>query len=332
MGGRTTTMYTKSMRENPRREAGPTKVVGADSEYEAGLLRSFAEAFAENRKHPYEREQTPEEQRTVAAILERFPDYVAQFGAEAPPFTPEHVHIVDLDQLSPERQREVRTDEHEMGYYLGESQQIVVFSSDDDLRNAQRIVHELFHATSFQSYTRQQTKGKSPIRLRRVGFEIVPGNEGDVSFVDLNEAVTEELARRFDEQCFGEIGELAEARAQRERVRDNIQKAGKSGEELASVMSRRLQNEKWETSLTPYSYREQRYELGKLCGEIAETHHDQFADANEVFSQFARSYFSGKLKDVARLIEDVRGKGPFRELAERTSRPADERNLQNPGT
>jgi hypothetical protein len=63
----------------------------------------------------------------------------------------------------------------------------------------------------------------------------------------------------------------------------------------------------------------ERKRLQKLLGEIVEKSNGKFKDIDEVFDEFAKANFSGNYLPLARIIEDIFGKGSFRKLAEEFS-------------
>jgi hypothetical protein len=64
--------------------------------------------------------------------------------------------------------------------------------------------------------------------------------------------------------------------------------------------------------------------LQKMTGLVEDIYmknKDKLSGKEDVFRLFATWFFNGDIKSVAKLIEDTYGKGFFREIGEKTSRP-----------
>ena len=62
------------------------------------------------------------------------------------------------------------------------------------------------------------------------------------------------------------------------------------------------------------SYFSQRQVLEYVCGEIQKEFPNQYDNADDVFKEFLKSHFNGRLLPVARLVEKTFGEGSFRLL------------------
>jgi hypothetical protein len=61
-------------------------------------------------------------------------------------------------------------------------------------------------------------------------------------------------------------------------------------------------------------YKKQRDRLNVLVKEIYERNREHFTSTEEVFRVFAEAVLSGRLLELARLIDQTFGKGAFRKL------------------
>jgi len=60
----------------------------------------------------------------------------------------------------------------------------------------------------------------------------------------------------------------------------------------------------------------ERKKLYELLDKIVSSSKGKFTSRDEVFEHFARANFSGKYLPLARMVEDILGKGSFRKIAE----------------
>lgn len=73
-------------------------------------------------------------------------------------------------------------------------------------------------------------------------------------------------------------------------------------------------DEKNENDYETVSYRQQREVLNYVCAEIQKQFPDRYQSADDVFEEFLKSHFTGRLLPIARLVEKTFGEGNFRLL------------------
>lgn len=282
------------------------RIVGAESD---GISKKALEIFQNREKLSFEREKTEREVEIIEGILEKFPEFLKEYSIEALPLTRNNIHVADEASLTEEQRSKFGIPEKTGGFYMEGKQGIVAFSSEDDLGFAERVAHESIHANSFVSInaTREGTS------LRRIGFAAT-NEEGRRYFNELNEAITEELTKRFAKKYSQEIPALSEVA----RKRDNfIDEHPDSGDDIMSVVTQRRSDGLWETVIRGYKYPKEREAMSALVEELYEKNKGTFASQEEVFRIFVDAAFSGNLMKCARLIEGTLGKGTFQKLAEK---------------
>jgi len=89
-------------------------------------------------------------------------------------------------------------------------------------------------------------------------------------------------------------------------------------EELTLKFLKKYFSELAEEPVIEEFYKKEREVLLEITNEIYEKSPGKFNSDEDVFNVFASSVMTGKLKEVARLIEGARGKGSFRELGKIT--------------
>lgn len=321
----------------PERESGIERVIGASSEKESAILRSFRGILRHQRFEEYERKKTPEETMIIDAVLRHLPEFVAQYGgtpvADIPP---EVVHILDEGKLTEEERVELAEKGTAGGYLLHRQQAVVVPHQHSRLKTAERITHELMHLESFASFdlpssmegmrTEKQrgpgiTVGKSELFPRRIGLSVFDETHGTRFFRDLDEAVIEELTIRFDQKYFAGIPALQEEIAAREAFKEDMDGDTR---DILSCITQQEDDGTWTTTVHEYAYSQFREALWSLIDQIYERNRDQFESREEIFAVFARAVLTGRLLDLGRLIEKSLGKGPFRMLGQRTGIEAPE--------
>jgi hypothetical protein len=306
--------------ESPERQSGINRVVNATLQQEAEVLKHFRELFERNDTGYYEREKNEAEDEIIRDVLARLPDFIREFGGmPIANLGSEHIHIVDESKLSEEHQKLIQ---HERGWYLATYQAAFVVPDASRLRTAEAIVHELMHFSSFTSLSLvggELPEGAPPpiragdkaLLVRRIGLNIF--NEANTRrfLRDFDEAVIEELTKRFDARHFDQMVSLSEEYSERKKIRSGVN----NPEEIAAVLTRQLETGAWQTEIFRYAYPKQRERLNALMRDIYQFNPGRFRSTEEVFKVFAEAILSGRLLKVADLIEETFGKGAFRELA-----------------
>jgi hypothetical protein len=291
------------------------RVVGLSDGDEKEIMGRAREQFQHPEKLSFEREKTERERRIIDETLSRLPEFLKQYGLNAVGLTSDHIHIADEGKLTPEEKKLNRVPDAG-GYYMEDQQAVVVFPLENDLRFMERFVHESLHANSFSSFTYSPEKG---YKLRRSGF-VIDNEKEDRYFHDLNEGLIEELTKRFDKEYSGEMQSISEAVARRKDFIDSIKTRNPDADtdDISSVVTKQKPDGMWETKVTEYVYEEERSELRRLIQHLYEQNPTKFNSPEDVFKIFVQATFTGRLLEVARLIEDSLGKGSFRKIAEKT--------------
>jgi len=194
-------------------------------------------------------------------------------------------------------------------------------SKGDKLELAQEIVHEMLHFNSFGSLEKGK---KGEIKLRRVGLAIKsPKSKKPYFFISLNEALTTELSKRFEREYFEKIPFLKKEFRENKKALSKLDIPNDWKEEIAWIDLEAFRKMKKEELLKNedlvvkfYSYWRERKALKRIIQLIFLRNRERFKSEEEVFEIFARAYFTGRLLELARLIEKTFGKGSFRKLAE----------------
>lgn len=313
-------------RRIPKRESGISKIVGATSEEEKQDLEKIKEVFLhqESLVTEEEREKTPEELEMILSINQKIQKFVKEYGGEPLVISPENIHFLDEQKLTPEQKEFIKKQEAG-AIYFPDQQAIVVYPQKSRLKMAQHLVHEILHFNAFQSLTKE----KGELYHRRQGLRIWTEKKEGEYFYDLDEAITTELTKKFDKQYFQEISYLKDEFNNRESFINHLLATAKDKEEkeriqdIACAYTKITKKKDGSGEITAvidsfYSYKEKREYLNALINEIYKKNSDRFNNRDEVFKVFTCAVFSGELSEIDRLIKRSLGTGSFRRIANET--------------
>lgn len=314
-----------SSKNEGKRESGVVKIVGAESpEQEKEILDSIKEIFEEEGKLD-EYEIDPEYQEIIKLLSEEIPKFAEQYGAE--PIKLDENKLVFHKQkqtILSKIKNLMGNGRVRLGSYDIETQRVdVVLDAivDNPLVFAHILAHEFLHFHSFQSLTAEKNEDKTILYGRRVGLRIWKTSQDFVYFNNLDEAVIEELTRRFDEKILrkASIPALRTEIEKREKIKESLAAKGKEEEarELFALYSRRILAI-LEVRVSLDVYKTERKKLNDLIKELYEKNREEFESEEDVFNIFAKASMSGNILPLARLIEKTFGKGSFRRLGEET--------------
>jgi len=303
--------------EEAKRETGVSRLVGFSGQEEKAVLASAKEVFEhqvdkrilEGEVQLFEREKTQEEIQMISSLLSKMPEFIQKYGGDFPPVTVAHIHILDREKLSEEFLKRAE-DSDEGGAHVPAQQFAYIYDDGNFLKNAHKIVHELMHFSSFQSFEKAQKEFQA--RIRRTGFEVHNNKNDDkeVYFTDINEAIIEELTKRFDKEFFSTIPQLEKEIQARKDYLD-------LKEDDFFKETKQLESGEWQTTIIQYSYPKQRKRLKEMIKAIYEKNVGKFDSEEGVFEIFAKAVMTGKLLEPARLVEETYGKGSLRKEAEK---------------
>lgn len=316
------------------RESGVVRAITRSPEEERVVLANFADALKNQPLSSFERPKTLEEIETINEILLRIPEFVSTYGGQAVQgISANNFHFTDKAKLSDNVYGSL-AEANVGGFYDFEHQAAVILPENrSSLVTAQRVLHELLHFESFTamqqpmgSHTDKASSAAVSFIPRRIGFSIFDETHSRRFFRDLDEAMIEILAARFDDQYFDRIPALAPDLERRRSLRNMVEQAP---QEIAAVFSRQEGDGRWETVIEKWRFKEQRERLNALLGEIYTRNKSRFTSEEQVFAMFARAVFTGRLLEIARIVEHTFGPGSFRELGEDTMLEGEEPNEEN---
>ena len=342
----------------PRRESSIQRIVGLKKEDDPEGLHRFFDAQAKYVEQlPFEQEKSPELVEAINQANRFLKSFFGRYGIEWQKVPIEKIHLLDpieWQKRNPSLKKETDLGDGKinisttLGYFAPDDRNVKIFQLEnpkEHLALLNVIVHEMIHANMFYSLHPVKEKQPSTISLsrkredgqethetllltwRRSGFNI-SGRTGHSFFHWLNEALTEELAARFDAEYFSRIPYTTAEYAAREAVIQQTLSSPAQIKRARRYVANPAQgvNEKGQTTLRydPRPYEIHRKALETYLAKLYGKNREQFASQQEVFKLFVNAAWDGNILPVARLVESTFGKGSFRELAERMGANRDE--------
>lgn len=257
---------------------------------------------------PLEREKTEFEKEAIRIVNEATDALRERYGLSAYEVPEKNIHII---RDTPESRKELGQ-ESAHGKFSEMKQTIVSMEQGTRMGTLHGLFHEMVHFKSYASI--DVYPDEKAIAGRRMGLAARDSERNRHDFVPLNEAVTEELTKRFirgQEEAHAADADVKNLRTARARYPEEVVEDAYS----VTVQGR---TEKGGTRLafTGFGYKEERKALNLLIGKLKERNPEKFRDDEECFDMFAGAMLNGHLLELARAIEGSFGKGKFRELGE----------------
>lgn len=330
------------------------RIIGGTEEEKKVALDELQKAFEERSEQlaEHELEKSPEDLEVIKKTEVNVDKIVAKYGGKPKDLPMDHIYILKPGSVLAMTDGKLAGGIHKpMGLKIG------VEKGESKLLLASTIAHELFHAKSYKS-ARVGNLGKD-VRAYRSGMAMFDRKDsseesGDEKeyFGSLEEAIVAECTKKFldemaKESLFRE--EISAIRRFRDWVVGYYRKSELSPQKVEELKNeiKYITNpiEKVEQVLAYSDKEEDRqayaagmfralYEKGEaetleryqerkklygLLDRIIAGSNGRFENRDEIFDEFARANFSGNYLTIARIVENILGKGSFRKLAEEFS-------------
>ena len=269
-----------------------------------------------------EREKTSEELQIVDLVNRVTNEIRQKYGLESFDIPPENIHVIAEEKWPMEKS---------IGIFSISKQAVATREKMSKLGFAATVFHELIH---FKSYGAAQITAGEKLKLDstyRLGLSARTRDGEKLYFDNLNEAVTEELTKRFVKSLSTQPLFAAAIKQTREVMVKNSHVTADSGRPLfdddtyyAEVQGRkswresvgRLFGKGANIATERFSYTLARQVLNVLIDKLFERNLEKFQDREEVFEVFAKGMMTGNILPVGRLVEETFGKGTFRKIGE----------------
>jgi hypothetical protein len=255
-----------------------------------------------------EREKTPEEKQILAEVNEATNALRRKFGLEDFNIPEGNMHLI---------RREEWAGGGESAITLPDMEQVLLRDRDRKIHIGHTAFHEEVHFKSYQAD--QKLTDCDEIAIYRSGLIIAPRSRKEIEavpggyFHDLNEAVTEELTRRY---VMGQLANplYADEFAETLKCREYARKNGMTellDDDIYSLYEIPGTNE---IHAEKFGYKNHRIALYQIRKTIAEKYPDQFKNSDEVLDLFARAMFTGHMFELSHIMEETFGKGTMRAI------------------
>lgn len=306
---------SKAVETKPQRRSSVTRVVGKDiSEQDREeILDSMAERYEDQSfgiKH-YERPATEEEVHFMRWANEASNRMLLQYGIEPFDVPPRNIHVMRSDT---DWGRGARA----KGSFDPMFQGTAVRETPRPAEFVNILLHELIHLKSYGALMIKEPD--QTVVPYRVGLTVTKRNELANYFSPLNEAVTEELAKRIflnaDEPKLRHIVQDTRefVAAHPDAVKDDGSPLFNEDTYDVEIVERSRNGLRLETNC--FAYAKERHALWQLVDKLYSHNTDVFPDREAVFVVFARASLTGNLLPLGRLIERTFGPSTFRKIAE----------------
>ena len=305
------------------------RVVGNISETEREqILRDKGERFDDQAFEGLrgkERTKTPKELQIVTLVNEATNEVRQRYGLENFDIPPNNIHVITEEEW-PREKSTALLNSMLQGVAMREKLSHIAFMKT--------AFHEMLH---FKSYGAAQiTTGENPeLDEYRLGLTVTTRDGKKIYFVNLNEAMTEEMTKLFAKKLLNNPLFIDEIRQTRDVMEKHAQaitasgeplfdedtfyaeiQGGKSWRESADRLFGKLFGSSVKISTEGFTYKQERKILNTLIDKIFQRNPEMFQEREEVFEVFAKGMMSGNILPVGRLIEKTFGYGTFRKIGE----------------
>ncbi len=324
-------------------------IVGGKSEQEKKQAHEKLQQELEENSYkdtkPYEIEPSKKDRQIIDFAINAVDKIIASYGGTPKSFLPEKIFILKEGAVS-----EITDGKLREGFHSLLKQRIVVERGESDVHFATTVVHELLHLKSFKAA--QIIDGE--IEPYRAGITVFDRSAENEYFAKIEEAIVSEVTRQFytNEICRNSLfkSEVEKTEKIKVWIKKDLQLSGMDETKQQRIMEEiffipdaddileflngevdsddpemykigyvngafRVLMENGDVKLSErYVERKALYDL---LDEIVEKSDGEIKNRKEIFDEFAKANFSGKLLPLARIIENTLGKGSFREIAEK---------------
>lgn len=284
----------------------------------------FGDQYFEGLLQDIEREKTSEEMQIISLVNGATNKMRQKYDLEHFNIPPENIHII-VEKKWPKK--------GSSGLFNLKEQSIFVCEKSSNIAFAKIVFHEMIH---FKSYTAVQITQEEQPRFQayRLGLTVQTRDGQKEYFRNVNEAVTEELTKRFIGEFFRDPLFVEEINKTNDVKKKYPHTRTSSGEilfdedvfyaEMRSKAQRRVIDSlsengddlDLEISTENFTYKQERKIFYILIDKLYTKNPSIFKNREEVFETFAKGMITGNILPVGRLIDTTFGKGTFRQIGD----------------
>lgn len=258
-----------------------------------------------------EQEKTPEEIEIIGLVNNITNEIRQKYGLEKFNIPPDNIHVIEEDKWIKEGYNAI---------FNSMLQAVVMREQPARLIFAKKVLHEMIHFKSYGAW--QVTQGENPeLDMYRVGFTVYTRDGEKGYFKNLNEALTEEMAKKYAAKLFNSPIFAQELKQTKEIMSEYPNAAAESGEPsfdgdtyYVKVIDR--QGDRIEIETTKFGFTEERRVLNILIDKLFERNQKSFQNREEIFEMFAKGMMTGNILPLGRLINKTFGQKTFKKIGE----------------
>ena len=290
----------------------------------------FSEKFSNPKIEEIERlelKKSEDHIQTIELVNDETNKLLEKYGLEKFDIGPDNVHL-----LSKETYENFRDSESAAGCLILD--QAIVVNQDMSFPRT-LFVHRLFHEMIHLKSRQEIHISKNKAIISKTGIAINPKLKHRAAgenkyFVNLDEAITEELSIRFQKNVLRDHPDFEKENKLIEEYVEQRKQNGKGTktDEVSAVLKKTFYSADKEEKTKFYpqmaSYKKQRMILNALVDKLYDKNQDKFEDREKVFDLFAKSVFTGNIVSRGswgRLIDETFGSGTLQKIAERDYDP-----------
>jgi len=261
-----------------------------------------------------ERDKTPEELIIIDLVNNATNEIRKKYGLEKRDIPSKNIHILKKDSFF--INDEEGSDTHIHGVFQSKHQRILIGEGPVRIMFMKNLFHEMLH---FKSYNSLQVENvnHSVVKPYRSGLSVISRDCSTGYLYDINEAVTEELTKRFssdlcDNPLFAkEIEETKKSLSAHSTYVDGKPLPSDFYEDVFYA-----ENSKFGLIDFTYSYKEERDALQLLIDKLFERNKEEFGNREEIFEMFAKGFMTGNILPLGKLIDRTFGKRTLRKIGD----------------
>jgi len=321
----------ESMEPKFEKKSSIQRIVGGSDEEKEKVKSFLEERFTDQNIDETEEieglqkkelEKTTEEVEMIDLVNKETNKLLAKYDLPESVIPRQNVHIFSQKNYEELRGRTEKSTGK--AHFASYSQAVFMRRINSNIIFTKEAFHEFLHFKSYQAFQKQMTE-EGRFNLYRLGLAFYSRDGKREYFRNLNEALTEELVKRF---YFNNSEELKNNPLFKKEVEEieNIRKVfldnaktkedEKRAMDIIEITPVRKKGFKKIREIYTFTNSEGRDMLNNLLDKLYQKNQDKFKDQEEVFDVFAKSMLDGNLLPVGKLVDRTLGKGSFRKIGE----------------
>jgi hypothetical protein len=312
----------RPMDESSLQKTSVRRVVGKAPESDKQKILKWREAaFSDQKTEEGETPMSPEQIQIADMVNKATNEILQKYGLPVFDIPPANIHVILKKYWKGQKFN---------SYYTQKHQKVVLKENGHLSDDLIKVFHEMLH---FKSYGAAQILmgDEKLIQQYRTGLQITARNGERDIFTNLNEAVTEEMTKKYVSKLLDNpLFKKEQDRTQKEKRKfqpstmEDVYYMENVDEQPMRNAIRRIfkMPEKKYSYYMAYSYENERETLNTLIAKLFTKNPGKFKDENEIMEMFEKAMLTGNILPIGRLIDTTFPKktpeenGTFRQIGE----------------